>query len=368
MQVAAPGHAGGLESVLLDLSVGLHHRGHSILLVVVLDGSLDESPIVKRALEAGIEVRRIVVPPRAYRAEYRAIGAAIGSWRPGVIHTHGYRSDLVAGFAARRRRVPWVTTLHGFTGGGWKNRGYEWLQLRACRRAAGAVAVSRQLGARLEQSGVDPARIHLIPNAWSETDPVGRDEARRALAIPADGPPVIGWVGRFSPEKDADLFLDALALLPNLPWRASLIGIGRERGRLEEKARALGILARVTWHGLVPGAARYFGALDLFVLSSRTEGTPIALLEAMAARVPIVSTAVGGVPDVVGPAEALLVPPENPAALAEAIAEVLANRDAALRRASAARVRLEEHFSSAPWLDAHERLYARAARPTPSEA
>jgi len=264
VQVAAPGHAGGLESVLLDLSIGLRCRGHHVLLVVVLDAGAEAPPFLQRAVKEGIEVRRIDVAPRDYRTEYRAIGASLASWRPDVVHTHGYRSDLVAGLAARRRRIPWVTTLHGFTGGGWKNRCYEWLQVRSCRRADAAIAVSRPIAGRLERSGVEGSRIHLIPNAWSASGLLGREEARRALAIPADGPPVIGWVGRFSPEKNADLFLDALALLPDVPWRASMIGIGREQDRLEAKARDLGLASRVTWHGLVPSAARYFSALDLF--------------------------------------------------------------------------------------------------------
>jgi glycosyltransferase involved in cell wall biosynthesis len=99
-------------------------------------------------------------------------------------------------------------------------------------------------------------------------------------------------------------------------------------------------------------------AFDGFVLSSRTEGTPIALLEAMATETPVVATAVGGVPFVVAAGtEALLVPPEDPVALAAALGAALDDRDASARRARAAHARLASDFAFGPWLDRHRTLY-----------
>ena len=98
-------------------------------------------------------------------------------------------------------------------------------------------------------------------------------------------------------------------------------------------------------------------AFDVLALSSRTEGTPIVLFEAMAAGVPIVATAVGGVPDVVTPGEALLVPSEDAGALAEAIDAVLAEPGGAAARAVAAAERLAAVYSAAAWLDRYDELY-----------
>jgi glycosyltransferase involved in cell wall biosynthesis len=257
--------------------------------------------------------------------------------------------------------------VHGFTGGGRKNRLYEWLQVRAYHHAQGVVAVSSPLRELLERRGVPGRVIQVIPNAWMEKPALGREEARSALAV-SGNQPLLGWVGRLSREKGADVFLEALALLPDIPWHASVLGIGREQAGLESRAAALGLANRITWHGLLPGAARYFPAFDLFVLSSRTEGTPIALFEAMAAEVPIVATSVGGVPDVVTPVEAALVPPEDPRALAAAIRATLTNPESARRRAEAARRRLSERFATGPWLDAHERMYRQLVLPPPVEA
>ena len=125
-------------------------------------------------------------------------------------------------------------------------------------------------------------------------------------------------------------------------------GEGRVR---EEQARA------ARWHGLLPDAARYLPAFDLYVLSSRTEGTPISLLEAIHAGVPAIATAVGGVPDVTGPDGALLVPPNDPAALAGAIRAAVNDSAAARDRAGRAAARVAALYALEPWLDRHDAIY-----------
>ena len=153
------------------------------------------------------------------------------------------------------------------------------------------------------------------------------------------------------------MLLAALPSLGDLPLLVSVVGDGPLRERVQEAARHLGVADRIHWHGIVEGAARLSPAFDCFVLSSRTEGTPIALLEAMASGVPVVATAVGGVPDVLRPEEGLLVPPENPAALAAAIRDALTDRQGAERRAERARSRVARDFAAAPWLERHAGFY-----------
>jgi glycosyltransferase involved in cell wall biosynthesis len=128
----------------------------------------------------------------------------------------------------------------------------------------------------------------------------------------------------------------------------AVIGEGPERPDLEQRVRDAGLADRVRFHGEVLDAAACFRAFDLFVSSSRTEGTPIVLFEAIAAGVPVVATSVGGVPDVLGPDQALLVPPEDPSALAAAIREALAEPGAASVRAENAMRRLGEHYALEP--------------------
>src|SRR5262249_1677032 len=139
-------------------------------------------------------------------------------------------------------------------------------------------------------------------------------------------------------------------------------GDGVEQRALQGRAADLGVSDRIRWHGVVPDAEQVYTAFDALVLSSRTEGTPVVLFEAIAAEVPVVATAVGGVPDVVSRQEALLVGAEHPAALAAAIRDVYEHPAAAARRARAARVRLERDFSVGPWLERYVDIYRLVTR------
>jgi glycosyltransferase involved in cell wall biosynthesis len=279
------------------------------------------------------------------------------------VHTHGYRCDVADSGIARRFGIPTVTTVHGFTGGGPKNRFYEWLQRWAFRRFEAVVAVSRAQFEELVGWGIPQERLSLLPNAWSKTGSIAsREEAKRRLRMDAGGFK-LGWVGRLSHEKGLDVLLRALAQLSDVPSELSVLGVGREEAELRGVVRDLGLGDRVRWLGNVPEAGRLFKAFDLFVLSSRTEGVPMVLFEAMAAETPIIATRVGGVPDVVSEREALLVSSENPTALASAIRAVHADREVAATRAAAARQRLDEEFAVDPWLERYEDLYRRIKLP-----
>ena len=364
LHLTAPGAAGGLESVVLGLTTGLRQRGHEVWLACTVLPGAAEPPLALGARAGGVHAVTLRLPGRAYRAEVRAVREMVLEGRIEVLHTHGYRSDVIGGWAARRLGVPRVTTAHGFIGGTRRGRFYEWLQLRTARSAAAAVAVSGPIVGRYAAAGVPRERIHLIPNAWAGAAPLERREARAALGLRTAGP-LLGWVGRLSREKGADVFVEALGLMADPPWEAVFIGEGGERAALEARVGALGLAGRVHWLGLVPDAGRAMAAFDGFVLSSRTEGTPVALLEAMAAAVPIVATAVGGVPDVVSDREAWLVPPEAPGRLAGALRELLTAPAVAAVRGRAGRERLLQGHSAGPWLDRHEALYRSLLAPRP---
>jgi glycosyltransferase involved in cell wall biosynthesis len=362
VHVAAVAPFGGLESMVALLAAGQVRRGHDVRVAAVLDLEPDPHPFETALAQAGVASAPIRLAHRAYRAERRALAERFVAARAQVVHTHGYRADVQAGAVARRLAIPTLSTTHGFTGGDWKNRLFEWLQVRSLRRAGAVVAVSRPQVERLRAGGVAADRIHLLPNAWGGKGGAHpRGEARRELGIPA-GCFAVGWVGRLSFEKGADVLLDALARTRDPALVACLVGDGAERARLVARARELGVHERVHWAGARPDAGRLFAAFDGFALSSRTEGTPMVLFEAIDAGVPVVATAVGGVPDVVGPDEAWLVPPEDPAALARALDELRGDPGGAARRVSAARARLAERYGLEPWLDAYERIYRSIVR------
>jgi glycosyltransferase involved in cell wall biosynthesis len=355
LHILAPAREGGLERVVSMLSER-QGRDRVHIAAVLSPDDADDHPFIGRLEAAEIPVTPVVAGARSYLHEYRSLSTIVARLQPDVVHTHGYRSDVIGGAVARAHRVPTVSTVHGFTGGGTRNRFNERIQCFALRFADAVVAVSRPLVDSLTRAGVPGERIHFIPNGFAPpANTMTRAAARRMLGI-ADHAVVAGWVGRLSSEKGADVVLAALAQ-SDTPWRLSMIGEGRDRDRLIEQAAELGIGDRVAWHGAVANAGAVLPAFDAFVLSSRTEGTPIALFEAMYARVPIVATRVGGVPDVVTSEHALLVPAEQPGAIAGALAELRHDPPAATHRSELARDRVLQAFSAEAWLDALEEVY-----------
>lgn len=357
LHVVVPGEVGGKESVVRSLAAGHAERGHTIHVAAVIDDDGADHAFLASLEAAGVQAIPLRVAARAYRQERRELGSLCRRLLPDIVHTHDYRSDVIDAGVARTLRIPTVTTVHGFTGGDWKNRTYEWLQRRSFRRFDAVVAVSRPLAGQLRRSGVEEHRISLVPNAYRAAAGVlGRPDARRRLRVD-DGRLLIGYVGRLSHEKGVDILVEALARFRDREIALCIIGDGPERAALQARAASLGLTDRITWTGMIPDASNLFAAFDLFALGSRTEGTPIVLFEAMAAGVPIVATRVGGVPDVITPADALLIPPEDPPALASAIGAVFADAERARGRARAARARLLQEYGVEPWLDKYEALY-----------
>jgi glycosyltransferase involved in cell wall biosynthesis len=353
--VLAPATFGGLERVVHALSTGQQRRGHRVDVVLLLEAGVEEPFLAAQLQGTGVSVVTVVTSGRAYWTQLRRLREHCKAVGPDVIHSHGYLPDvlsriLIGSVPARR-----VSTVHGFVGGTRRARLYEWLQCRAYG-AIEPVAVSKKLAADLVQRGVNEARVHTIPNAVPPArEPFSREVARQRLGVSEDLFS-IGWVGRVSHEKGLDVLLDATKLLNDLPIQLTVVGDGAARKQLEEFGA--GVHVAVNWAGMQEDASRMLAAFDLVVLSSRTEGTPIILLEAMSASIPVVATSVGGVPDVISQQEGVLVPTENPAALAAGIRAAYMDRPAAMKRADAGRARLAAEFSIDSWLDRYDSLYA----------
>ena len=211
--------------------------------------------------------------------------------------------------------------------------------------------------------GLPGAQVEVIPDGVPLPTPLGpaaRAALRRGLGLSTGF--AIGTVGRLDPVKDHATLLRAFAALHRngLPATLLVIGDGPERGRLERAAQEAGLSAAVRFLGSRPDAARLLPALDLFVQSSLSEALPNALLEALAAGVPAVATAVGGTCDVLAePETGLLVPPRDPDRLAAAMASLLAEPARRERQSAAGRRLVRARYSLDAMLRAYEQLYDR---------
>jgi len=357
VHVLAPATFGGLERVVHALATGQVRRGHDVHVVLLLESGTTEPLIAAQLREGGVPIISVVLPGRAYATQLRILREHFARLAPDVIHSHGYLPDVLSTVLIPRIPARRVSTVHGFVGNTRRGRVYEWLQCRSYRWVD-AVAVSRKLANDLVHRGVREAKVHVIANAAVAIDNMLSGEAaRERLGIPAAAFS-IGWVGRVSREKGLDVLVDALPPLSDIRGHVTIIGDGPERPGLDEKARRIAAETPVLWAGIIGDAARLLRAFDVLVISSRTEGTPMTLLEAMAARVPVVTTAVGGIPDVVTDKEAIIVPAEDPVALAAAIRSVHDHRTAATERAERAAVKLAADFSTENWLAQYDQLYA----------
>lgn len=360
LHLLAPASFGGLETVVRTLTRDQALRGLDVHAGLIVQDAGDGRRFAESLRGTGVHPRVLEVARRGYLEERRATAGLLAELRPHVVHTHGYRPDVVDAGLARASGVATVTTVHGFTMGGWRNRMYEWLQLRALRSFDGVAAVSGALAAELVARGVPETIVHTVPNSWTAGEEAfGPARARAELGVSHEAFHV-GFVGRLSQEKGPDVLLEALARLDGLDFVASFVGGGPLEAELHARCSEIGLGERVRWHGTTTAADRLLTAFDVVVLPSRTEGTPLVLLEAMERGVPVVATRVGGVPELVSPLEVELVSPEDPEGLARAIGAVADAPGEYARRALAARRRQVERRKERSWVADYEDVYRAA--------
>jgi glycosyltransferase involved in cell wall biosynthesis len=280
-----------------------------------------------------------------------------------VLCCHGYKAGLLGRWAARRCNVPVVAVSRGWTGEDLKVRLYEAVDRLGLRRMDRVVCVSRRQAARVRQAGVPAERTLVIPNAvqperFAAPDPADRRRLRELFPVrPAR---VVGASGRLSPEKGFGVLVEAAALAarddPALGF--VLFGDGALRPQLERRAAALGLTGRFVLAGFRTDQDRFMPFLDLLVLPSFTEGMPNVVLEAFAAGVPVVATAVGGTPEVVEDGtNGFLVPPGDAAALARGIRAALATEERRRELGRRGRERVLRDFTFAAQARAYQRLF-----------
>lgn len=287
-----------------------------------------------------------------------------------VVHTHGKGPGLYGRLAAWWAGVPAIHTFHGIHYGAYSRVGqrlYFTLERALSRLTHTIINVS----ASQETEGL---RLHLFRPSQSVVVVNGIDVEeldrliatapvrRESLGLAADDV-VLGCVTRFDPVKRVELLLRALSqLIPQIPRLVLLlVGGGGEEGRIRRLARGMELGDRVIFTGFLENPVRIYPILDLYVSTSLKEGLPLSLIEAMAARLPVVATDVPGHRDVVAHGETgLLLPPEDPAALADAVAMLLADPEQRRRMGEAGRWRVLKDFAIQPMIEGTAAIYRRA--------
>jgi glycosyltransferase involved in cell wall biosynthesis len=267
------------------------------------------------------------------------------------LHTHGVRANFTGRLAGLIGKFPSVTTVHSairldYPGAGMRITAtlMDNLTLPLAKRV---IAISHAIAADVRERGVRAERVRVVYNGIPPAPEVDRERVRAELGLEA-GTKAIVSVARLHPVKGLDHLLEAAASLDrSLPaWQLYLIGDGPLREELERQARELKLTKKVRFLGHVEGARRLLPGFDLYVSASLMEGLGLSVMEAMAARLPVVATAVGGVKELVEDGRSgLLVPPGDASALADAIGRALADPPGSDQMAHAAQARYQQHFT-----------------------
>ena len=265
-----------------------------------------------------------------------------------LVQSHGYKTHVLAFFIKRALGVPWIGFEHGWTAENWRVRLYQrvsWL----LRYADCTIAVSDDLRQKLVSLGVPPGRLLAIRNAVEEREgpPHRPGIFRQVHGIPANAP-LVAVVGRISREKGHRTFVDSLRLLiqSSPEVHAAIVGDGVDAESMRRYVAAAGLTGVVHFVGYQRPVAAVYADADIIVIPSESEGISNVLLEAMAACRPVVATAVGGTPEVLGhERNGLLVPPSDPGAMADAIAALLHDKSLRDRIVEDARRHVRTHHS-----------------------
>jgi glycosyltransferase involved in cell wall biosynthesis len=352
---------GGAETVLVTLVRGLDPSKFQSF------PCIREKSWMREQLRAHDCVFHFLQDARSYDLSFLAgLVKFLRQQKINVVHSHEFFMNVYGTMAARLANIPSVVTVHGQVD-------YASQKLRrrlACRwMSVGSrmVMVSNQLGGRFHKEvGVDRKRMRTIYNGI-DTDAFQENnnlpELRSELGLP-EGVPIVGMVGNLYPVKGYPYFIRAMKLVkkdfPDV--RVIICGRGKLQRELELLANECGLADSVSFLGFRADVPRLLQLMDVFVLSSLTEGLSLSILEAMAAGKPTVVTDVGGNHEIVVEGETgFLIPPENPVAIAEKVCCLLRDRALGLEMGRNGRQRTRDRFSRERMVQAYQELYETLA-------
>jgi glycosyltransferase involved in cell wall biosynthesis len=347
---------GGAQSHVRDLAPALMRRGFEVVVLGGLGGALFDQLEVQ-----GVRCHKLehLVHPIRLVSDWRAFGeirAALKGLKPDLVATHSNKAGLLGRLAARSLSIPAVHTSHGFLFSGKKlnnsGRFYRVIEKIAARFCSAVIAVSESEYAYAADLNVIPREklvvVHNgIPNLSDQfkANP-GREPARLIM------------VARFAEPKDHETLLRALGNLRDLNWSLQLVGDGDKKAAAEELAAKLGIADRVDFTGVREDVEALLAERSLFVLSTRREGFPISILEAMRAGLPVVAADCGGIGEAVADGETgLLFPAGDVDVLKNCLEKLIKNLSLRQKMGQAGRERYLANFTLGQMVDKTAAVY-----------
>ncbi len=312
-----------------DLAAELHQRGEEIFVLAggggVLFAALQKQGVPCRKLE------KLVHPIRPFQdmAAFSEIKSFLKELKPDLVTTHSNKAGLLGRLAAKSLKIPVIHTSHGFLFSGpeasVEGLFYRFMEKLAAGAADKVITVAESEYRLAQRLGVmAPSKMTVVHNGLPDLDPP-------MVADPEITPPQMIMVARFARPKDQQTLLTALGKLKDLKWTLTLVGDGTGRSSAEDLVAELAIEDRVSFTGVREDVFRLLAASQLFILSSRREGFPLSILEAMRVGLPVVASDVGGVSEAVEEGQnGFLFPPGDADSLADQLRRLL--KDPLLRK------------------------------------
>jgi glycosyltransferase involved in cell wall biosynthesis len=356
---------GGPERQMLGLAGHMDRRFTSRFLSFPEGGRCEE--FLNEVREAGFPAEALANDTPQLPQTLRELTDRLKAAKADLLVTHTFKPNCLGRIAARRLGIPCVVVSRGWTWENLKVRMYETMDRVNLRFVDHVVAVSEGQAEKVRKAGVPSPRLSVIRNAarlnaFAKPDAEYRTKLRSFFPSELQVDSVVLGAGRLSQEKGFAVMVEAAAEVLKLQPNAGFIifGEGVERPTMESRIRELGLIGRVVLPGFTAQLDKYLPWADVVVLPSFTEGLPNVALEASAAGVPVVATAVGGTPEVIADEETgFLVPSGNPSMLGERITRLLGDAELRKRFGNAGRVRMETQFTFAGQAKAYESLFDR---------
>jgi glycosyltransferase involved in cell wall biosynthesis len=345
---------GGPEQQLLHYAESERDGAFQIRLGTFV-GPGEGSEFLRVAEARGFHILSLPCGSTGFRSALPTLVREMRIRRVDLLCTHGYKADILGVLAARASGTPVACFLRGWTSENGRIRFYEAIDRFIFPFAQRIVCLSEHQALRFRKRRLLASQIRIVQNAVDLPDIRAENIARirkyvrELFGFPVDCP-LIASAGRLSPEKGVHVFLDAsAAIVERYPETRFLIfGDGFLRGELEAKSRRLGLGDRLRFSGFITELRELLSGLDVLVNPSLTEEMPNIVLEGMAAEIPVVATAVGGVPEISAAGQAvMLILPGDPKSIVEAVSFMIQNPNAAKELAIRGRARVQQAYSSA---------------------
>jgi glycosyltransferase involved in cell wall biosynthesis len=363
--VLTPLDFGGAEKVSLTLLKNINRNEFSVIPIVLVRPWEDENLFQEELKKKNYEYMTIPVAlyRRSEKRDYfrvlrciKILWSIVKKEQFDLIHSNGYFADIISAPVARILGIPIISTCHGFIKNDVKLNIYSFLDQRILLFVNRIIAVSEEIKNGLVKVGVKESIVKVIQNCVETyNDPVlsncHRKQIRTRLNL-KESEIVVGYVGRLSEEKGLRFLIEAISILndANVPSRLLLIGDGVQRMQLERYAEERSLKYQILFTGFQNQIDQWLPALDVFVLPSLTEGTPIALLEAMSHGLPVVASSVGGVPSIIRSGQSgILTQPGNPSEIAKAICDLYGNEPLRLKLGTEAKRIIQDKFNVTDW-------------------